>query len=85
LFSFFPAHAEAGKKMILNHFFRSLSPPTCPQNPDTSHPLYPPPLIQPIPCHYYGRNRGAMLANGRPPYSAEVRQPRSPLHHDGTE
>ena len=37
LFSFFPTHAEAGKKKILNVFFRSLSPPHLPRKPDTTH------------------------------------------------
>ena len=41
LFSFFPAHAEAGKKKILNHFSRSLSPPHLPKKPAWPIPTQP--------------------------------------------
>jgi hypothetical protein len=56
-----------GRRGFLKSFYRSPSPSL---SSNLAKPWH---KQQPIPCHYYGRNRGAMPANGRPPYPAEVR------------
>jgi len=55
------------------------------QNPYPHNHTLPTPT-QPYPANVTIKERDTMpCKHGRPPYPAEVRQPVSPLHHDGTE